>query len=157
METTQETNQPESGVVPGPARINIPQDIGVEAVTPPEPTNGAPAAEDVIDPTKEVVELVLDHPIDFDGKHYERLVLNLIGIRRKQWKSIKKTFRGLDSSFNPMPLDDEDYQAVVAAEAAQVPLLLLDALHPTDWLRVSGVVFQFLGKSLDPRATRPRR
>lgn len=120
-------------------------------------TNGADNVVDLpVDPTKEAVEIVLDYPVEFDGKRYERLTLNLIGIRRKQWKSIKRTFRGLDSSFNPFPIDDEDYQAVVAAEAAQVPLLLMDALDGRDWARVSGAVFQFLGKSLDPRLTRPR-
>lgn len=139
--------------------------IGVEPVPQAETpaTNGeqspppvAVAVEVEIDSTKEPVEIVLDHPVEFDGKRYDRLRLNMVGLSRKQWKQIKRTFRGLDTSFQPFPVDDEDYQAVVAAEAAQVPLLLMDAIHPMDWARVSGAVFQFLGKRLEPRLTRPR-
>lgn len=126
-----------------------------ESETRPEPR--AKIIDLPVDATKEPVEIILDHPTDFDGVHYDRLVFNFHKLKRKDWKAIRETFRGINSGgWNPFPIDDEDYQMVVAAEAARVPLLLFDELEPVDWLRVAGATFGFLGKCSDPRLTRPK-
>jgi hypothetical protein len=137
------------------------EDAGEPASIPPADVS-APAGSNgdqdrEIDALREPVEIILDYPIDFDGRHYDRLVFNFKSIRRKTWKSIRRTFKELNpNEFNPEPIDHEDYQALVAAEAAQVPLLLMDAIDPLDWGRVHGVTILFLGKRLDPRLTRPK-
>lgn len=158
MDTFDDVNPAEVTTENTALRDRVMRSIGLDSL-PEGNEDGTGKLVPEIDSSKEPVEIVLDHPVEFDGKRYERLTFNFIGIRRRQWKEIRLTFRGLcPNEYNPLPVDNEDYQDLVAAEAAKVPLLLIsgDVLNPNDWKRINVATIQFLGKSLDPRLTRPK-
>jgi hypothetical protein len=116
-----------------------------------------PAPETEPDPLKEPVPVELLFPFDYEGAHITELTIDLVGLDSRAWRTLEKSYSLLyPNEFTPVLMHKPAYQELVAARAAKVSPKLIQALKGPDYIKVTGLVFQFLGNSLARSSRRAR-
>lgn len=89
------------------------------------------------------MEYVFTKPYEFEGKTYDKLVLDLESLTGADISVVKRTYAA-GGNYSPIPATDSDYCILIAARLAKQPIEFFNALPARDYLALSQSVSNFL-------------
>ncbi len=87
---------------------------------------------------------ILGKVVDFEGKTYDKLVMNFDSITGRDIKEAKRFFDRVDRPPVSVLSMDIEFGAYIAAKAAKVPAELLDYLAGGDYMAIGQIAINFL-------------
>lgn len=90
-----------------------------------------------------MVEFKLNDPIEFEGKKYDEVSMDLESLKGRDISKVKSQW-AQSGKFSPFPATDMDFCAMLACLAAKLPTEFADELSARDFIGLTTEVTNFL-------------
>jgi hypothetical protein len=114
-------------------------------------------AEPEVNILREPVTVDLEVPVTVDGVTYSEMTFNFAGLKGEEIDKLDDTWHNLNPDiYNPVPLDQRDYQELYLVKASGIPLIVFRSLDGADKKGIYGLALEWLGKASVKKKRRKR-
>lgn len=100
--------------------------------------------EELEEEQTDVIEFIFAKPVNFEGKEYKKITMNLEGLTGKDIKDVTKEMIIQGESLGGLAETNKGFLAAVAAKSSNLPLEFMDFIPGKDFSKITIEVQNFL-------------